>query len=473
MKKSIKVLSLLILIATVLTTTVFAEGATRDKKDVTISKESDTVVTKTFYEGAGKVTKQMENVDVENKLINMMINVKNENPDVVEKLPSEVVLLIDNSATMTERISQLGGSTRYDVVARAAKKLSESMLAKSADIKIGVVRFSCSEADVYDAQGNFVGASTNDARVVQSLTSNLSEIESSIDGITCDGPLTDIQVGLRTAQSVFSSEENLKYLIVLSDGDPNLALGETRLGYRNSVIKATYDELKAINASGINVITCMSNNEGDGLPLPREAQDNDMTYKQIADYIFNNPLTPDLTKFYYVEDTRLTTTITEDILADMFVTRSAEIKDIVIDDYFPDYILSNFDYRVTAIDNNPTKGTVSDKVNELGGISWNVGTLAAGEEATLRFQLVLKDQVEVSVLDKVLNTNKKLDVTYTDYDGNRKTETTDESPSVRLVVDLAPTPIPQTGTTEYVIIITAAGLVILGIVAGIKYKRVF
>lgn len=67
-------------------------------------------------------------------------------------------------------------------------------------------------------------------------TGNIDEINNAIDGIQATGARTNIDAGLQVARNNFSTEGTLnKYLILLTDGVPNTAVGGPTMTYSGEV----------------------------------------------------------------------------------------------------------------------------------------------------------------------------------------------------------------------------------------------
>ena len=99
-------------------------------------------------------------------------------------------------------------------------------------------------------------------------------------------------------------------------------------------------------------------------------------------------------------------------------------------DYFPEEIIANYDF---AIYENANKGTVTSTVNTAdNSITWTISNLPAGESATFKYKLTLKSNYNENIIGVITPTNKKVDVTYTNTDGNEDDETSDVSPTIIL-----------------------------------------
>lgn len=167
-------------------------------------------------------------------------------------------------------------------------------------------------------------------------------------------------------------------------------------------------------------------------------------------------------------------TIVNDIYEDLIVRTDNTLKNIVIKDYFPQEIIDNFDFEYVA---SPNIGTVSEEIDTSdNSITWNIELLSEGEIATLSYKLTLKTDYNKEIIDKILPTNTKVEIT--GENNNKKiTQTSNESPTIRVkyeeqeeiivnIVDntVSPDPIPQTGenSIEFIAFISILALVIIG-----------
>ena len=459
----------LIMIVT-LATSVFAAN-----EDVTLVKVKDNVCTIKLGED-GEVIKQLISVDNEKKEVTLQIDVKNLKSKEEETKPTEMFLVIDDSKSMSDN-TLTSGKTRKEAVFTAAKTLAKQILKEQPSTKIGVVSFS-SNSEI-SKEGTL-----EDAKLIIEPSNKIDEITSAIDNIQTTGGRTNIDAGLQTAKAHFSTETTLnKYLILLTDGVPNNSVG-TSLTYSGNTAKNTKATLKSIQDSGINIITVMTGVNSIYQPDPdgtSSAEAAGKTYKDLAEEIFGTQEKPTYGKFYYVLDESVENTITKDVYQDVSVVIENEIKDITVVDYFPLNIVENYDFEIFEEANI---GTVTPTVDtENNSITWKITTLKAGETASFKYKLKLKEKFNEKIINVETPTNQKVDVKYTGTDGTNKKATSDVTPSIMLKKDvtpepkpeepkdnsIAPNPIPQTGDNLAFVVL---GMVVLavGIVIYIKKR---
>ena len=398
----------------------------------------------------------------------------NNNSEVI--VPSgELMLVIDSSKSMDTVIS--GETTRKDTVLDSANKLVEELLkANSTTLKIGVVTFSAS--DQKDPETGFLVSGTEaDAQNVCELTNDLSVLQSKISGIEGIGQYTNLDSGIQLAKKSFSSDDTTKYMIVLTDGLPNLAVGYNDLVTYDGltdVITQTQSTLKSLK--NINVITMLTGIDNEDASFRKEGE-KVYTYSDVIDEVFGTEANPTVGKFYYVNDSEIENTITNKILRDLLPIKNS-LKNIQVTDYFPQYIVENFEMTyVEGIDISNISAKIDTATNS---IVWSLENLEPGETATIQYNLTLKDEFDEKIINQILDTNQKVDIKYIDFDEKEKTDTSDVTPKIRLLAEkeppkvdntIAPIILPKTGSPVFAIALVVA-LISLSIFFGIKSKDI-
>ena len=422
----------------------------------------------------GKFDKYMSKIDTEKKTIDITLKVTNNQKEEIEHQEGqigEVVLLIDGSNSMkTNKVAALGGKTRAEVVYDAATKLVDSLFERNSKIKIGVVEFATTTNPTEEGQGK-------DAKqITTTLETDKEKVKAAINTIRTDvmGPRTNIQEGLIQADKLLdtSTETNTKKaIVVLTDAIPNTASGVSFDTYTDKTAVPTKQELERVKAKGTKVISMLINMTDDPIQISQE--NPKPTYKQKAQQIFGTTTNPVAGPVYYVEDTNITKTVTEEILKDIApektIITTYTLTNIVIKDYFPDNIVKNFDYVELT---KATKGTATTTIDKNdNSITWTIPELKPNEEATLVYTLKLKDSIEKSIIGINLPTNKKVTI---DYDENNKKQDPKETPKSPVVaLDMVPNkPLPQTGNyTIYTISIMIGLALVIGVGFKIKSKN--
>ena len=383
--------------------------------------------------------KRLIEKNLNNKEVTLQLQVTNE--EASTQPTGEIMLVIDNSLSMEETVD--GTTTREELVIESATNLVNTILEGNENLKIGVVSFS-TNTDV-SLEGTI-----EDANLVSDLSDDPQALFSAISNIEYNGPRTDLEAGLNLASQYFTEEENNKYVIVLTDGVPNVALDYDGTYYSDDVINKTKAQLQALDTAGYYVITMLTGiTEEDAQPIP-----DDKTYGEIIEEIFGTEETPTAGKFYYVQDSEIEQTITNDIYNDLLPIEHV-LTDITITDYFPAEIINNFEFAYVS---EPNVGTISTQIDtQNNSITWTISELQPGETATVQYTLSLEEDFDSSIVGPILDTNERVDITYTNFDGETVEETSDVTPKLKLTEP--PVTLPAAGTpimiTLFVIVVGA------------------
>ena len=438
-----------ILLTLFLLITLIATISCASYNDVTMSVVEEPTATINFGTNS-IVERSVISKNLAKKEITLQLKVTNNEKNL--KPTGEIMLVIDNSKSMTDNVTDT--QTREDLVIDSAKTLINKILKDNTQLKVGAVSFS-TNSDI-SKEGTI-----EDAKLISELTNDSNKLISAISNIEYNGPRTNLQSGINLAKQYFSknTDNSHKYIIVLSDGVPNVAIDYDKNYYSDDVIEKTKSELESLSDITNNVyimLTGISN--GDAIAVPATK-----TYNEIVESIFGTTENPTIGKFYYIPDDKIEDTITSDIYKNLLPI-SQSFTNIIVKDYFTDEIVKNFDFSYVK---NPNFGTISSKIDTTtNSITWNIPELKSGETAIVQYKLKLKENFDENIINKVLDTNKKLDLTYTDYSNQTNTKTSDITPKVKLTENL-PAELPKAGTT---IFFGTMGIVLVIAVAfGIKY----
>lgn len=406
--------------------------------------------------------------DLENKEITLQLKVVNGEESL--KPTGEIMLVIDNSKSMEEAqlhdIASGENYTRKQLVMNSAQVLVTNLLKDNSQLKIGAVSFS---TNVDTSKEGTI----EDAQLVSKPTNDPTALNSAIDAIKANGPRTDLQSGLVLAKQQFSNDvdKDHKYIIILTDGLPNIMLNDTSTTYSlDRVTKAAHDELASLSdVVGNHVYTMLTGiNNGTNTYVTG----SDKTYDQVIEEVFGTAQNPTIGKFYYVTDKDIESTITTQIYNDLRPVAQS-IKNIKVNDYFTDEIVKNFDFSYVK---NPNYGTISDKIDtKTNSITWNIPELKSGETAIVQYKLKLKKGYDESIVNKVLNTNTKLEVSYTDPSTNKEVkESSTVTPKLKLTEPIVkedlPKVLPKAGSTITFSILGIAAVIAIGL--GIRYNKI-
>ena len=418
------------------------------------------VCTIEFSENSGFEKKLIEK-NLTNKEVTLQLQVTNE--ETMLKPTGELVLVLDNSDSMNNFIDEEQTTTRKDLIFESAKTLISNLLEGNDSLQIGIVSFSSYYNPENPGDVSQEGTSA-DASVVSDFSNNSSDLNTSIDSIQATGARTDLDAGITLASEQFTEADNNKYMIVLTDGVPNIALGNNSY-YSDEVINLTKTKLQQIGNQGINIITMLTGIDNASATTPTNP---DKTYGQIIEEIFGTEETPTVGDFYYVTDDEVEQTITQDIYNSLLPV-SQSYTNIVIKDYFPQEIVDNFEFAYVSEANI---GEVTTEINkEDNSITWTIPELKSGETATVQYKLKLKEDFNSNIVDKLLDTNEKVDITYKDLTGTDQEKTSDVTPVLRLTEP--PKELPKAGITTMIIgLVIATGLLVFSIIKLKTYKDI-
>lgn len=416
--------------------------------------------------------KKIVSSELDKKQVTLQLQVNN---DAINKVPEgELMLVIDSSNSMNETINDTS-TTRKDLVLNSAQKLVENLLTlNSSTLKIGVVTFSASQ------EATEMGTE-KDAQLVSDFSNDLTTLKAKISSIEGTGAYTDLDAGLKLAQKTFTTEKNNKYLIVLTDGVPNMNVGNSdllKIESLEKVISTTNETLKSLK--DINVISLLTGIKSEDATVRTDGT-NSYTYGQVIQGVFGTPTNPTIGKFYKIDDTEIEKTITEQIYADLIPVEQT-LKDITIVDYFPQYIVNNFEMAyVEGVDNL----NISSKIDkETNSITWTIPELKAGETLKVQYTLTLKDTFDEKIIDQILDTNQKVEINYKDFDNTAKTTKSDVTPKIKLTAvkqevpkteptqdnTKAPEELPKTGAPMLVGFVAIASIATIAF--AIKSKKI-
>ena len=191
--------------------------------------------------------KKLISKNIANKEVTLQLQVTNNS--VASKPTGEIVLVLDNSDSMDNETANK--AIRKDLVFNSAKTLVSNLLEDNTQLQIGIVSFSTNVDQEKEA-------TIEDAAVVSNLSNDVTSLTNAIDNIEANGPRTDLEAGLTLASEQFTKEDNNKYMIVLTDGVPNVALNSNNPYYSDTTITQTKNKLQELSNSGINLTTMLT-----------------------------------------------------------------------------------------------------------------------------------------------------------------------------------------------------------------------
>lgn len=386
--------------------------------------------TKYLENDQGYITKNIIASDAKNGEVTIELEVTNKSSkvesQVVIKENSEIVIVLDESGSMSLTVDYENNLSRFEVINNAAKELVSNLLGTSQTAKIGTISFA------------------SDAIITSNLTQNLDDLNTVFSGKRVTNGLTYTTNALDLAETVFSSDNVAKIIIILTDGAPT--------------DDTTKEKLIELSNKGYHIITMLTGSKSSSA--------------------FGTVENPTAGKLYLIEDSEIPTIIRDNIFADVieYIKQNSSITNVTIVDYFPNDITENFEFSYAG---GASIGTISEEIDkETKSISWDIGTLKGNEVATIKYKLKLKDMNNETLLNKVINTNEKVVLDYSDREGNTYNVVLDSSPSIKLTnienivnYEDETTENPKTGLKDYMIIITGLLTCIGIIIYKLKKKK--
>lgn len=410
MKKKISIALFLLLV--LISTTVFA--STPVKMEIVENNICNIKLNEN-----SKFEKKIISSELDKKQVTLQLQI---NYDAINEIPEgELMLVIDSSNSMNTKITD--NTTRKDLVLNSAQKLVENLLSiNSSTLKIGVVTFSASQ------EQSEMGTE-KDAQLVTTFTNDLKTLKAKISAIEGTGAYTDLDAGLKLAHKTFTTEKNNKYIIVLTDGVPNMNVGNSdlvKIEALEKVISTTKETL--LSLKNINVISLLTGIDDEKATVRTDGT-NSYTYGQVIEGVFGTEEKPTIGKFYKINDKEIEKTITEEIYSDL-VPIAKTLKNITVVDYFPKEIVENFDMAyVQGTDTSKISASIDKETNS---ITWTIPELEAGKSLNVQYTLTLKNNFNEKIIDKILDTNEKVKITYKDFDDTEKTIKSDVTPKLKL-----------------------------------------
>lgn len=374
MKKTNKKIALIIIlmIICVIANISYANAPTIEQK-----KQEGTPIT--IEEG--NLTKKITNIDKQNGEVTIQLKLDiTKNKMIIDN--AEIMFLIDNSGSMANKIAGTN-STRRQKVISSTQELIKKINKNNPTAKMGIVSFG-----------------TN-AKLIQGLTNNKEQLLNAcvaFNNSKYNGSTNMLQ-GINLAKSNFSNNTDSKILVVLTDGIPT----DNKTSVKN-----------ALTDKNVYIITTLV-----GLGNATQAD------KAVIASVFGTEQNPVADRFYNISDKEIETTISQNIYDRILEDFQGKVTNVNIKDYFPQEIINNFDITI--------KNTVNGTANKTGNIiSWNIAKLQSRENATLEYVLKLKNGYSEDIVNKVLDTNEKVEMTYNDMRNRSQTRKMADSPQIIL-----------------------------------------
>lgn len=383
--------------------------------------------TKYLENNQGYITKKIIASDPKSGEVTIELKVTNKSSkvesQVVVKENSEIVIVLDESGSMSATADYENNLSRFKVITNAAKELVGGILSDSSTAKIGTVSFA------------------SNAVITSNLTSSLDDLNNVFSGKRVVNGSTHTTEALALAETVFSDADVTKIIIILTDGSPT--------------DNTTKDKLTELNEKGYHIITMLTGTKSSSA--------------------FGTVENPTAGKLYLIEDSEITTIIQDNIFADVieYIRQNNPISNITITDYFPLDITDNFNF---SYETKPTNGIISEQIID-NNIVYTLNELKGNESIEIIYKLKIKDMNIESLLNKTINTNEKVVLDYSDSNNATYNVILDSSPKIKLtntenlLNEDEQVENPKTGLKDHTIIITSL-LICSGIILYNKNKKI-
>lgn len=388
--------------------------------------------TKYLENDQGYISKTIVDSNAEMGEVTIELKLSNTKKETEETIfdSTEVIFVIDNSLSMEEIVS--GTQTRRDIVIEAAKNFTSQLFKDVNNLKVGLTYYYGFDSDDEGETVNQSYGTIDTAKILSNLTNDEATIQNALTSLSSMSYNygTNTDAGLQRAKSMFSSSNTAqKFIILLSDGVPNSAVGvsttsggwfgPTAEEQQESVKTKTKATLQSMNTENINLITILT-----GLG---ELSDEDST---VLKAVFGTTTNPTVGSLYNIADTDISTIINDKIYIEVLEKVQNPLNTVKIVDYFPEDITKNFEFSYVGSANT---GTASKGIDEeTKTISWDIGTLKGEEVAKLKYRLKIKDMQNTDLLNKTIATNEKVVLTYKDKESKDYTIELTSSPKIQL-----------------------------------------
>ena len=203
---------------------------------------------------------------------------------VVSTKPCDIVLVLDVSGSMDERMSQYDSTKKMDALKNAVNNFIDQVAAKEAadgvKHQISIVKFAGKSTDevgnkTYE-ETQWVGIiprpvtnTYNYSQIVKGLTdakSGQTELKKAVNALKAAGA-TQADFGMQHAQSILSNrpadrKDATKVVVMFTDGEPN-----SFSGFSQEVANGAISAAKALKDSGATVYTVGCMNGANGTPV--------------------------------------------------------------------------------------------------------------------------------------------------------------------------------------------------------------
>lgn len=268
------------------------------------------------------------------------------------------------------------------------------------------------------------------------------------------------------SKKAFSDDVN-KYLI-LPDYITLSAIGIENQFYNGEwdkkvqkLVNATKQTILSLKDESINLITLRPSEDSYNM-----VQDSNGNYLDMSEYVTQLYGTVDNPTYGIVLDSSNmdTNQFISNYVSEIVISQiPSDIYNLTITDYFPVEITDNFEFSYVG---KPESGTISEKMTD-NKIIYTVDKLVGNDSIKISYKLKLKSTIKEDILDKVILTNEKVTLNYTDINNVKYEVIQTSSPSVKLYEVL--NNVPDTKSNQFIIVkIISVFTIFIGVVLIVK-----
>jgi len=447
-KKVISIMVLVIMLLTMFIPNVFAADIKTELQIVQNASE-----TKYLENDQGYISKTIVDSNAETGEVTVELGLSNITSNTEEKEiydDTEIFIIVDeNIANDTE-----GFNEYISYIDTLVTKVFD----KNSNTQIGVIgmKGTVSDGEV-DENGNMVwgendeGAvqgTADNAEITVNLTKDSDNIKTGLQNMnsTKTEYRPNLQAAIKLANSSYSDNVN-KVLILLYDGVPSIAIGvESQVSYGGWLSEySTMEEAiigkheKIVSKTKAEILTLKDHNVDFILLRPEDTSYDEKWYdldtgefnldfdgSSYVQELYGTLENPTYGKMYSLNNDSLENIVTEYIYQDIMEEIRVDIKSAVINEYFSNDILENFD--ITFSD----ESIDTTKLSDSNYIVWNIGDIKGNNTVNLQYTLKIKDMKNEELLNKVISTSEKTELTYINYLDTETTAVSTSSPKIQL-----------------------------------------
>lgn len=397
-----------------------------------LNVESESAETKYLENDQGYISKKIINSNPENGEVTVELTVSNSKKESNNSYTNTEVLII---------LPSLNSEAMIQKYTNSLKELVNKLLQNS-NIKLGVIQI----VGPIDAYTN---GSSSDAKIAIPLTNDIETFNSSLNNFgNTTQSYNNVQAAIDLAIKSYSTDVNK--ILILPDIVPTVTNGtknEVQYGgwtgltaeeaTRNAVstrVAKTKTSLLKLKSYNVELLMLRPKDEVYNMtfvnPDNRDEIVAEFDGTEYVNELYGTIENPTYGTAYDSNNTDVYTFISEKVSTEILSQIPVSMKNVTITDYFPKDIKDNFEFSYVT---KPTKGTISEKIGDDNTIVYTLDELKGNEAVKISYKLKLKNMSNKNLLNKVISTNEKVVLNYTDSSSIAHEVVLESSPSVKLV----------------------------------------